>query len=240
LISYNIYIGGYDHKSGGVRALHVLRDELRLRGFEAEMTYEKVLPDSLMIYPEIFSGNPLGWPRYVKWLLNKADFPGETCWSWEPGCGPHQLLTVSIIELDIWKPRRDKHNEVAYWVGKGQVDWTLVPENAKEINRSNFHTRVELAEYVSGLDYLISFDPFTALTMEAAVSGVPVLIHNRYPLWTTEEVAQSDWLKFGIATSLDEMQHARKTVNLARDHYKNLEKIFAQRIDNFVEETQRT
>ena len=37
---YEIWIGSYYHMSGGVRALHVLRDELLDRGIPAWMMYE--------------------------------------------------------------------------------------------------------------------------------------------------------------------------------------------------------
>lgn len=224
--------------SGGIRALHVLRDELRLRGFEAEMTYERLIPESIMVYPEIVQGNPYNSKRFIKWLLNKAEFPGERCWSWEVGCGDHPLLTVSIIEMDVWKPVSVKRGGVAYWVGKGQFDASVIPPGAQEISRSNFPVRTELAEFVANLDYLISFDPFTALTMESVISNTPVLIHNTYFKWTTDEVKKTNWFDYGIATNPEELDHARETVHLARDHYASLEKVFAQRIDNFIEATQ--
>lgn len=202
------------------------------------MTYERMIPDSIMVYPEIVNGNPANSKRFVKWLLNKADFPGERCWSWEVGCGDHPLLTVSIVELDIWKPVKNKRGGVAYWVGKGGFDDSVIPEGAQEISRNNFPDRRELGEYVANLDYLISFDPFTAMTMEAVVANTPVLIHNRYSLWSIEEVKKTDWLRFGIATSPEELGQAKQTVIFARDHYIQLEKRFAQRIDDFIEATQ--
>lgn len=235
---YNIWINGYYHMSGGIRALHVLKDELRSRGLEVEMTYERMIPGSIMIYPEIVEGNPCNYEKFVKWLLNKAEFPGEKCWSWEVGCGDHPLLTVSIVEMETWKPVPVKRGGIAYWVGKGQLDASVIPPGAQEISRKNFPVRTELAEFVANLDYLISFDPFTALTMESVVSNTPVLVHNTYSRWTTDEVRSSKWFDYGIATSPEELDQARETVHLARDHYASLEKVFAKRIDNFVEVTQ--
>ena len=238
MIPYNIWIGGYYHMSGGIRALHVLKDELRARGFEAEMTYERLIPESIMVYPEIVEGNPCEYKRFVKWLLNKAEFPGERCWAWEVGCGDHPLLTVPFIELDLWKPVSVKRGGTAYWVGKGQLEPSVIPSGAQEISRSNFPNRAELAEFVANLDLLISFDPFTALTTEAVISNTPVLIHNTYPKWTNDEVRQSRWIDYGIATSPEELDKARENVHLARGHYEQLEKVFAKRIDNFIEVTQ--
>lgn len=238
MLPYNIWVSHKYHMSGGNNALHVLRDELRLRGFQAEMTYEELIPDSIMVYPEIVNGNPANSKRFVKWLLNKATFPNERCWSWEVGCGEHPLLTVSIVELDIWKPVKKKKGGVAFWVGKGSFDASVIPEGAQEISRNNFPDRAELGEYVANLDYLISFDPFTAMTMEAVVSNTPVLIHNRYPLWSIDEVKKTGWLRYGIATNPEELEQARKTAVFGRDHYIQLEKRFAERIDDFIEATQ--
>ena len=238
MIPYVIHRLQYDHMSGGARALHVLKDELLARGLEASMFYEYTRDSAIMVYPEVIKGNPQNQKKYVKWLLNKAEFLGERCWSWEVGCGNHPLLTVNIIELDIWKPVAVKNNKVAYWVGKGRLDTSVLPENAVEISRFNFPDRVQLAEFVAGLDHLISFDPFTALTMEAAVANTPVLIHNTYSEWTIDEVRNSQWLDYGIATNPDEMEHARQNVHLARGHYESLLPIFSDRIDAFIEATQ--
>ena len=49
---YQIWIQGWYHMSGGIRALHVLRDELRARGADAWMTYERQHPDAITVYPE--------------------------------------------------------------------------------------------------------------------------------------------------------------------------------------------
>lgn len=226
--------------SGGIRALHQLKRELLDRGFPAWMRYEQhQTADVCAVYPEIVSGNPEGYDRYVKWLLNTAEFPGEDCWAWETGMGDLPLLTVDIIERDLWTPVSGLRRGTAYWVGKGQFDARLVPSDAVEINRQNFPTRHQLAEFIKSLDLLISFDPFTAMVVEAVCVGTPVLIRPpKDHHWNRDTIGQHNWAPHGVAWSAEELPDARASVRLAFDHYDALRAIFAKRIDAFVEATQ--
>jgi len=237
---YEIWIGSYYHMSGGVRALHVLRDELLDRGIPAWMMYEgRDHPDKIGLYPEIVPNNPEGYERVARWLLNNADLPADgPIFAWETGMGEHPLLTVNILEPDLWTPYTGRRSGIAYWVGKGVKNDVWIPDSAIEISRSNFPTRRELAERIRTLDYLISFDPFTAVNLEAVVSGTPVLIRSDDTRWTKELIDQHDWLKYGVTWSRDGLEQARKEVGLAYEHYQSFLPVFADRIDKFVEITQ--
>jgi hypothetical protein len=237
---YEICIDGYYHMSGGVRALHVLKQEILNRGIDAWMKYEsKNNLECIGIYPEIFSSNPQNYQRICRWLLNTADLPEDgPIFAWESGMGDYPLLTVNIIELDLWKPYHGHREGVGYWIGKGIKDVTLIPEGAIEISRNNFVTRQELAEKIKTLDYFISFDAFTALNVEAALCGTPVLIYGDHKKITKEQTQKHNWTPHGISWGENEMDRARKEVNLAYDHYLSLLPEFSRRIDNFIEYTQ--
>jgi hypothetical protein len=236
---YEIWIDGYFHMSGGIRALHKLRDELVKRGLNAWMKYERHDKNAIGVYPEIVSDNPGEFEAITRWLLNTADLPDDPTWAWESGMGDHPLLTVNIIELDLFKPRGKHRTGVAYWVGKGEKDERFIPDRAVEISRSNYPTREGLAEFISGLDYLISFDPFTAVNIEAVVSGTPVLIRGQHKRMSSEDFATHNWTPYGVAHNMEQLNEARSTVHLARDHYESLLPIFDQRVDEFVTETLR-
>lgn len=237
---YEIWIGSYYHMSGGVRALHVLRDELLKRDIPAWMMYEnRNDPNTIGVYPEIVAGNPENYERLARWLLNTADLPTDgPIFAWETGMGDHPLLTVNILEPELWTPYTGHRTGIGYWVGKGVRDDRFIPSGAIEISRSNFPTRSEVAQRIRTLDYLISFDPFTAVNLEAVVSGTPVLIRNTDTRWTKEIIEQHDWLKYGVAWSRDSLDQARKDVHLAYDHYQSFLPVFSDRIDRFVEITQ--
>lgn len=236
---YEIWIDGYYHMSGGIRALHVLRDELVARGMNAWMKYERHDPSAIGVYPEIIADNPGGFDAVTRWLLNTADVTGDPTWAWETGMGVDDLLTVNIIELDLFKPMDVRRQGVAYWVGKGEKDDRFIPDNAIEISRKNYPTRAVLAERIRSLDYLISFDPFTAVNVEAVVSGTPVLLRGEHARMSRDQINAHNWTPYGIATSMDELCEARRNVGLAREHYESLLPVFADRVDGFVESTLR-
>jgi hypothetical protein len=238
---YEIHINAPDHQSGGVRALHALKEELLDRGIPAWMSYEPHWdPDCIGVYPEVTPFNPEHYDRFVRWKLNTAILPSDVpVYAWEKNMGNHPLLTVNIIEMDLWKPYTGKRNGVAYWVGKGTLDPVWVPEGAEEITRSSHRTREDLAELIRSLDYLISFDPFTAVNLEAAISGTPVLIRGEHPKLSRKEIQQHNWTPYGVAYSMSELDEARRTVHLAYEHYESLLPVFSKRVDDFVEQTQK-
>jgi hypothetical protein len=240
MVNYRIWIGGMFHMSGGVRALHVLRDELRDRGLQATMTYEDPARDGIMIYPEIVPNNHENVEKIVRWKLNRAVLPDDgLTFAWETGMGAHPLLTVDIVERTLWTPWSGPRSGVAYWVGKGTFDPTVVPAGAVEISRDNYGTREVLAERIRSLDYLISFDPFTAVILEATCAGTPVVIHAPNHAWTMEDVTGHGWFPYGVAWGIGELGYAKDTVGKAFEHYEGMRGVFQNRIDGFVEVTQR-
>lgn len=236
MVSFRIWIGGYFHMSGGIRALHVLRDELRARGLQAHMSYDSPRDESIVVYPEIVGSNPEDAEKIVRWLLNKATLPEDgLTFAWETGMGEWPLLTVDIIERHLWFPRTGPRTGVGYWVGKGGLDPSVLPAGAVEINRYNYPERAGLAEFVGSLEYLISFDPFTAVVEEAICAGTPVMVHAPANQWDKDTIQSQNWYPFGVGWGWEEMGHARDTVGLAFDHYDAMRSVFADRIDRFVE-----
>lgn len=235
-----IWVPGWNHMHGGVRALYKLKDELRARGIDAWTSLDEYPADATAIYPEIVPSNFLNAPRAIFWLLNRAAYPeGTETWAWETGMGNHPLLTVDIIE-PYWRERGKQRKGIAWWAGKGTPQPHLIPEGAEEIHRGNHPDREELAEYVSGLDYLISFDPFTSLNIEAAVSGTPVLIHQCSPDWNREDFQRHAWIRHGIAWDHAELDQARDEVNKAAEEYDRKRRHFALRIEAFIESISKT
>lgn len=85
--------------------------------------------------------------------------------------------------------------------------------------------------------YLVSFDEFTLLNLEAMLLGTPVLL---YPSgrWTRAEIEAQGWTQHGVAWSPDELDQAREATKGAWDWYLGEVSQYAQRVDAFVEETQ--
>jgi hypothetical protein len=236
---YEIYWSSFTHQSGGVRALYVLRDELRARGLDAWTRDERQDATAIGIYPEVIPTNPAGYERVVRWLLNKATLPddGKT-FAWATGMGDYPLLTVNILEPHLFTPFKGRRKGVGYWVGKGVFDPRFVPDGAKRIGRDNIPTRAGLAAELRSLDYLISFDPFTAVNLEAVCLGTPVLVRNGGQHWQRAEVEAQGWLPYGLAWSMRDLDKARATVGQAYEHYQSMLPGFSRTVDEFVEVTQ--
>ncbi len=105
----------FTHKSGGVRALYRLCYHLNAAGYSAAITPTPepigVLPDwplafhngpaadSIVVYPEVVSGNPLKAQKVVRWTLNTPGLLGGDKFYPDEEmvfvCNPTQLATVS-------------------------------------------------------------------------------------------------------------------------------------------------
>jgi len=239
----------YTHQSGGIRALYLLCDLLRERNIDAniqtflgeyvENPYNapKLLKNSdedIHVYPEIIVNNPAGSDRFVRWLLNRADLDGE-CWAWIHGLGDHPILHVPIVESEIFKPMNLERKGIAYWVGKGYEDLYKIPYNAFRISPDKSYTREELAILLGSIEYLISFDPFSALNLEAAMCGTPVRVHTTAE-WKPKDLENSFFGRFGIAYSDDEMEKAiwESKNGLAHMKYAQSKILMYGTVDNFA------
>lgn len=241
---YVIWSPPYRHNSGGIRALTALRDELRRRGRLADLHYELTRDDpfdpvaDIVVYPEIVASNPLGGRHVVRWLLNKATLPDDgLIFEWVDGMDPRAAgrLTVDAIEADVFyadssQPHVD--GRVLLWEHKGTVDPRLVPPGAVPITYAWPATRTALADQLRSADYLLTFDPFTMLTLEAQLCHTPVLL---YPTgqWTRAEVEAGGWPLQGVAWDVDELPAARARVHEACIAYRHLRERMSLTIDLF-------
>ena len=248
---YTIAIGGRNEASAGIRALHVLRDELRARGYQANMEYEGVIPDSIAVYPEIQGGNPLGATRVARWLLGAApDIPHDgPQFQWGGGMDPNNspILCVDLLEPDLFHPNHGLERKgTGYWIGRGGSNWdmyggweTVSDWDELPSSRGRFATRADYAHWLAGLDLFISFDPYTAVITEAITVGTPVLVLADRKDPRRSIGIGNQWNLYGVAWSIELTKYARDTVHLAHDHYREVcVPEFTKQIDHFVTLTQ--
>jgi hypothetical protein len=235
-LGYTIWSPQYVNYHGGVRALHVLKDELIKRGYPTTMHYEYHTEGNFVIYPEIVSDNPLGAKHYCHWLLNKGSQKGLT-FGWAPDMRCENLLTVNIVEPNIFYQKLNERNGVAYWQGKGSLNANLIPDGATQITKEYPTTRQELADLMSSVEYVVSFDDYTAITLEATILGTPVMIVTN-KLESKERLIESGFPTYGVCFSEEELPNAKIEVLKQDKAYKEYTKIFDERIDNFINITQ--
>lgn len=236
-VGYTIYSPRYLNYHGGVRALHVLKDELNKRGYQATMHYDYHLEGNFVVYPEIEMGNPLNAKHYCHWLLNTREISGLT-FGWAKDMGSENLLTVNIIEPNIFYPRYNQRKGVAYWVGKGDSSGFVIPQGAIEITRTEPTLRTQVANLLASVEYFLTFDDYTALTIEATLVGTPVLIQTRNIEKSKQRIIDSGWPSYGVIYDINDLDKAKREVIKQHEAYATFSKSFDERIDNFIKITQ--
>jgi len=256
-LPYMIWSPEWRHVSGGIRVLHVLADELRQRGFNAVMhmthgayagnPFDVPCSSSLSVaeqgeaihvFPEITVGNPSGSDRVVRWLLNFADRP-DMKFVWMSSIGDYPVLNVPFIETDVFCFDGRVRSGVAVWAGKGSIDHSLVPAGAQVITYGWPASRFEVAELLKSVEYLLSFDPYTAMNTEAAMCGTPVLVVDD-GRWNLGLLSDATFGLAGITDRLDGLALARDEARSAFDVYQSSLPAMGVQVDEFVRITQGT
>lgn len=239
---YIIWSPPWDHKVGGIRALYALRDELRARGCEAWMHDEVVLdPEAIVVYPEIVQDNRLNAERIVRWRLSPAEVPDDgLTFDWTDYGGLYPRLMVDLVDDAIrFAPRGRERSGVVVWIHKGKADLDVIPDGAVHMGTHGPETREGVADLLGGCDYLISFDEFSSVNIEAILLGTPVLLYPTVGHFTHDELMAQNWPKHGIAWRPDDLPLARDRTASAWAWYATEQRRMARELDSFIFETQR-
>ena len=235
---YIIWSPEYSHFSGGIRALHILNDELNKRGQKSKLHYQTTFDsEAIVLYPEIVSDNPLNSNQVCRWLLNYGE-KKDLCFEWTKGLGADHILTVNTYELDIFYPRIKERKGVGYWVGKGSIDPKFLPDNAELIAKFEPRDRKVLAEQLSSYEYIVSFDPYSGINLEATFLGTPVFI-TPSEVWSEARLKADVWPTEGYFWRLEDLELAKSKVQNQFGAYADLCKKFDYSIDNFIELSQK-
>jgi hypothetical protein len=236
--SYTIWSPEYSNFSGGIRALHVLNDELNKREVQSKLHYQSPHnPEDIVLYPEIITDNPLGSQYVSRWLLAEGQVQ-DLSFQWVNGLGADNNLTVNIIDLDIFYPRTNNKKGIGYWIGKGRKTCDL-PEDAVLIHKFEPQDRLALAEQLASFEYIVSFDSFSAINFEALLVGTPVIIANQTGKWDEHNLRKTDWPLFGLTWECEFLDVAKSEVHNQFEAYKLLCDKFSKSIDGFIEITQK-
>lgn len=237
---YVIWSPPWDHKVGGIRALYALRDELQTRGCVAHMHDEVVFdPGAIVVYPEIVQDNPLGAERIVRWRLSPADVPDDgMVVDWiDYGAGNRVMAVDLIDDPALFARRSGPRSGVAVWIHKGRADLDAIPSGAVQMTSNTPETREGVADLLGRVEYLVSFDEFSAVNVEAILLGTPVLL---YPTvrFTREELMAQRWPKHGVAWRPEEIEQARYRTASAWAWYATEQRRMAASVSEFVHGTQ--
>ena len=214
--AFLIVAPSFTHKSAGVRALYRLSYHLNTAGYSAAMAPMgkriDVLPDwpvavhdgpagdSIVIYPEVVSGNPLKAEKVVRWTLNTPGLiGGDTFYSDEEMvfvCNPMQLATVSkfvskpltssrVLSVGLIDPAYiypDPGVEKTldcFFTHKGaaiRARWPLPNEASLQSIEEVTPTMASLGDVLRRTRTLYSYDHKSTILKEAVICGCRVLV----------------------------------------------------------------
>lgn len=191
------------------------------------------LDDFVVIYPEIVDGNPLNAQNVVRWLLyvpgghsGRIHYgTGEMYVRFNSGVGRFEIpgsvtvadqLKIVHYPLDIyWQPQDGSaRSGCAYAVRKGRGKPLIHhPPDAICIDGRSHQ---DVAAILRGVKTFVSYDPYTAYSLFAAISGCDSVVIP------DDGVSEDEWYpdpadRYGISYGWDRLDHARKTRSLVRE-----------------------
>jgi len=200
----------YTQIHAGVRVLYRLCHLLNEAGHDAYMSERgapadwitpvsrEMTPETVVVYPDVTTGNPLGARYVVRYLLNvPGQFggpthfdPTEMVWTYlarflpainrvvDTPIAHDRVLTIASIEPEhFYRDESIRRIRPAFCVGKGEAVRQAhpLPHEGKmvAILRRTVCTRAELGDLLRRTTHLYSYDPLTVMCMEAALCGTP-------------------------------------------------------------------
>lgn len=250
--------------SGGLIALARLGHELSMLGhkvyfhgsskhptWKGELLNDRQidLTKTMVVYPEIITGNPLNAPHVSRWLLNGVGVLGGDHKSWGENdlvfrycdffTAPTEIhgdLRVLFAEVDFWsEPSEQERNGECYVVRKGGAK-VLDKHSPDAYNIDHVHDNHSLRNIFRSKKTFVSYDHATFLAVQAAMAGclsivVPDGINNAEE-WRNKFPQHRYGLAYGFSD--EEIEHANSTRHLVKEHIRQLENSGIETVEKFV------
>lgn len=254
---YSVMTPPYNPTSGGIKVMWGLYGWLLSKGQTVYVNAQYDNNDFVAIYPEIYRGNPANAKHVVRYILQKPGMMGSILPTGQFQSGPVEfdkndkiyvfsrmydtwgvdddhVLFLPIINTYLFKDQKKKRTMKAFYVGKGN-NLNTHPAGAFEITREFASDQQALADLLNKCQALYCYDPATAMTEIARLCGCRVVIS---PSWFTKE--QFELYEPGMnGISWGEDNGVKLDAEAFRNHYMSLKKIFEERLDKFIYETQK-
>lgn len=184
-----------------------------------------------MIYPEVTAGNPHGFPRVVRYLLNKQrtpfgpdDFVVHYADEFQTAGLPSRRLWIPVRDRNVFHARnaaRERSGFLIYSV-RNEPDLATLPDWVAPytlISKSQPRDPATLADLYRRSRALITWER-TAAIGEAMFCGCPILLIPN-PTFELEPIVRRSF-GFGFRVGWDErgLGHAARTVPLATALYR--------------------
>lgn len=256
---YSVVSPEYSITSGGIRVMYGLYSWLTIKG-EVVLLNQRFdnTKDCIAIYPEIYHGNPLEAKTVVRYILNKpgimANFgiPGPITFTPQDriyvfsklydtfGVDENHLMFLPILNLHLFKAKKGKRKNRCVFVGKGRDIPLKETEGLPRITSKLSLDQGELAEFLNTCEIMYSFENPTAMNEIARLCGcrvvfIPEGANIKYSQAELKEKYEPGMM--GISWGLKDYQ--KLDVEAFRGHYEALRHKFEEKLDIFIDDTQK-
>lgn len=211
------------------------------------------LRDSIVIYPEIINGNPLGAKNVVRWLLHKPGFNSAG----KINFGKDDLFFFYLKAFD--DPRFNKFSDNQLHIENIRSDiyrQTNMKERSgscyilrKGKNRRIIHDLVDsicidglsheqIAEVFNNVKYCISYDAYTMYSVYAVMCGCISIIVPEEGV-TKEQWQPEESDRYGLAYGFDDIEYALATTQDLLKKLKQKEEESKKSVQNFIVKCQK-
>jgi len=209
--------------------------------------------EAVVIYPEITIGNPMKAKNVVRWILNT---PGECAGVGANGFYSNKLdtdlifkyseyfhiknesesrglLTTTFIDTDYFFTSSEPRKGSAFFVKKGGMKNKIHPDDAIDLSKLENNWKV-MGDVLRKVEYFYCYDNACFWVVIAALCGcIPIVIPD-------SEMSAEEWYsKFphkrcGVAYGMDNIEHAKSTLHLVSDNFKEFSNKQLDTVRNLV------
>lgn len=209
------------------------------------------LNKTVSIYTQITRGNPFNTLYNTRWILHDCE---EELWDtfgeddFFCNFGNFELIEhkdcerLTVIDYNLntfYDKKLSERKGFGHLVHKNTPEWGI--EFLKNFGSSeilNYNGNIELNYYndeFNKYEYILTFDDKSYFTTAAALSGAKSIILNPKPNLSSWEYRLENPINmFGVAYGLNDIKWADRTINLVRNHLKELEMSDKKTVVNFV------
>lgn len=211
---------------------------------------ENLTENSIVIYPEIISGNPLNAKNVVRWLLHIPGFHTKKYFDFSncdqffffteycldnpalPKISPENRLFVFDINKHYTDDKNYERNGSCYMLRKGS-NKNITHDLTNSICVDNL-AHAEMAETFKKSKYFYCYDELTLYSQYAALCGcISVVIPDKggnRDVWEEKNPAG----RFGVAYGTENIEHAINTMHKLRLYFEHTKEESIASIKNFV------
>jgi hypothetical protein len=212
------------------------------------LRFNACVGDSIVVYPEIFPGNPLGAKNVVRWLLNKPGLnspyipvPGEMYFkagdfSDDPDLtGGAPLLSAWQVNPIYANRGYRERSGTCYLMRKGKG--RQIVHDLDESICVDGKSHAEMAEVFNRTHTFYCYDEMSLYASYAAICGCLSIVIPGYFQSHEQYVATRRIARYGISYGFDNIQHARSTSHLVAGLLAEMERESEETIFRFIDLT---